>query len=102
MNIQSHDLSVDGLRDLMVAALSNAGWSPEEIAGYVAAQEKAGWLRPQCPAWIRNSAGVYYALPPSGAFADPRPLKVTPEQAQIGGSTPKPPGAPHLQKRNPA
>jgi hypothetical protein len=62
------DISIEGLEELMRHALIEDGAGPDFVEGYVAAQRRSGWLRPGCPAWIRNSAGVYYALPPHGAF----------------------------------
>lgn len=57
------DLTVEDLAELMTHAMKSAGRSDDWIHGYLAAQRFSGWLRPQCPAWIRNSAGVHYALP---------------------------------------
>lgn len=71
------DITSDDLRGMMQKALQDAGWSPDKIAGYLLAQEKSGWLRPQCPAWIRNSAAVYYCLPIAGSFDNPTPPTVT-------------------------
>lgn len=68
---QPRDLSIADLRQLMLDALESGGHSPDWIAGYIAAQERSGWLRPSCPAWIRNSAGVFYAIPPASGFANP-------------------------------
>lgn len=57
------DLSIADLEDLMIYYLDRRGVSEEFKAGYLEAQRKSGWLRPGCPAWLRNSAGVYYAIP---------------------------------------
>lgn len=60
---QNRDITVEELREFMLTGLKQSGWNQDEINGYVAAQERSGWLRPKCPAWLRNSAAVYYALP---------------------------------------
>lgn len=74
--MKTKDLSVEDLRELIVIALTNNGWTGEEIAGYVRAHEVAGWLRPKCPAWLRNAAGVHYAIPPAGGFGEASPPKI--------------------------
>lgn len=61
------DLTVDDLREMIVISLQQQGRDQLYIDGYIDAQERSGWLRPACPAWIRNSAGVYYALPPGAS-----------------------------------
>jgi hypothetical protein len=43
--------------------LTKRGDTPEAIAAYIEAQKLAGWLRPRCPAWLRNSAILYFLLP---------------------------------------
>lgn len=69
------DLTVQDLKELMIFDLERRGKSPDFIAGYLAAQEKSGWLRNECPAWIRNSAGLYYAIP----ISEPEP-RTTPRK----------------------
>jgi hypothetical protein len=86
-----NDLSVSDLREIIVSALLANGWTEEEIAGYVRAHETSGWLRPKCPAWIRNSAGVFYALPPAGGFGEKSPPKIELKSRQNAVS--RPPGA---------
>ena len=49
------------LENLMRSALIRSEWGASEISGYIAAQQKSGWLRQNCPQWIRNSAAIYYA-----------------------------------------
>lgn len=71
MKIPPPDLSVTDLREMMVSALAQVGHSDSFIAGFISAQERSGWLRPNCPAWIRNSAGVHFALVHNEGYDDP-------------------------------
>ena len=57
------DYSPDDLRALMIEHLEKRGESPEFVRGYIAAQERFGLLRPRCPAWMRNSAALFYLIP---------------------------------------
>lgn len=68
-----HTVTIDQLREIIRAALVASGWSEAEIAGYVRAHEVAGWLRPACPQWMRNSGAVIYQTPPLGRFSEKPP-----------------------------
>lgn len=57
------DYTPGELEMLMVPYLVKRGRSDEYIAGYLEAQKLSGWLRPACPAWIRNSAALWYLIP---------------------------------------
>lgn len=63
MSAKPRDISCDDLREMIDDYLTKIGATPEYRAGYLDAQEKSGWLRPSAPAWIRNSAALYYCLP---------------------------------------
>lgn len=71
MKMKKRDITVEDLREMIVKALESDGWSDQEVAGYVTAQEHSGWLRPKCPAWLRNSAAVWYLIPPANGFGYP-------------------------------
>lgn len=59
----ARNISIGDLRDMMQDHLSKRGHSVEFVAGYLEAQTRSGWLRENAPAWIRNSAALYYLLP---------------------------------------
>ena len=60
------------LRRAMIDALYADGWSAAEIAGYVSAMHRAGWLRQSTPQWVRDAAIIHYVLPPATGFDRPR------------------------------
>ena len=65
---KKRDISLDDLREMMIAALKHDGFSQSEIAAYVAAQEGHGWLRPETSVELRNLAAIHYAIPPASGF----------------------------------
>jgi hypothetical protein len=56
------DISRSELYNMMVDALRAENRDELYITGYIRAQIKCGWLRKNCPAWIRNSAAVHFAF----------------------------------------
>lgn len=63
MSSKQKDISCNDLEEMMIEYLKNRGSTVEYVKGYLDAQRKSGWLRPSAPAWIRNSAAIYYCLP---------------------------------------
>jgi len=60
-----HQITTADLREIMTEALERRHASADYIAGYIAAHELCGWLRPSCPQWIRDTAALHYLLPPA-------------------------------------
>jgi hypothetical protein len=56
------EMTVADLEALMISYLADRGMSAEYIRGYLEGQRLSGWLRPNCPEWIRNSAAMKYQL----------------------------------------
>lgn len=54
-------VSAEQLQTVMEQSLASDGHSDDYINGFIAAQKFAGWLRPQCPNWIRRSALIIYS-----------------------------------------
>lgn len=70
---KSKDITPEELEDIIRDYLENQGFGVAYVEGYIDAQKKAGWLRPNCPAWMRNSVAVHYLLPHAcGGLADDR------------------------------
>ncbi len=67
------NVTVSELREIIRAALVACEWGQGEIEGYIRAHEFAGWLRPKCPQWMRDSGAVIYQVPPLGSFAESPP-----------------------------
>ena len=67
-------IPVSELNQVMVLSLTADGRSPDYIAGFIAAQEFSGWLRPQCPDWIRRSALLIYSSHVSASKAPGLPV----------------------------
>lgn len=57
------DFSTEDLEKLMREHLAKRRESDDYVRGYLDAQRRAGWLRPRCPAWMRNSAALFYLIP---------------------------------------
>lgn len=66
MNSKPKDISPGDLEEIMRDALKSRNAPPDYIAGYIDAQKRSGFLKPKAPAWIRNTAALYYLLPPPG------------------------------------
>jgi hypothetical protein len=79
------DITREELREMIETGLKEQGRDQDYIDGYIAAHERAGWLRATCPAWMRNSAAVHYCLPHVATKKANR--------EKTGGSTPRPPVA---------
>ena len=73
----TQDTTPEKLRHLITKTLHQRGYPPEYIAGYLDAQNLAGWTRPHCPAWIRASAAAHYTLTPAGITRTPTPEPTT-------------------------
>ena len=65
---KKHDITPDDLENLITVYLEKRGFSSDYIAGFIAAQNLSGWLRKNCPQWIRNSSAVHFCIPPSTNF----------------------------------
>lgn len=59
------DFSIEDLEKLMREYLEKRGESQDFIKGYIDAQRKSGFLRDRSPAWVRNSAALFYLIPPA-------------------------------------
>ena len=54
------NISIKELEILMRDFYHTRDRSQDFIDGFITAQKLSGWLRPRCPAWIRNSAASYF------------------------------------------
>jgi len=54
------NISPDELEILMREFYHKRDRTQDFIDGFLTAQKLSGWLRPRCPAWIRNSATSYF------------------------------------------
>ena len=61
------DFTTSDLEQLMREYLEKRGMSADFVRGYIEAQRKSGWLRDRSPAWVRNSAALFYLIPVSEA-----------------------------------
>lgn len=82
-----HDITIEGLQELITVFLTKRGFSPDYVAGFLDAQNLSGWTRKNCPAWIRNSAGIHFSIPPNqhfpsspGKHPDPNKKQETPKK----------------------
>lgn len=79
-----HDISIEDFEELMTDYLRKRGFSDDYIAGFLEAQRLSGWSRKNCPAWMRNSAALHFAIPPQHNFpgkpenSNEKPIELTP------------------------
>lgn len=68
MSAKKTPVTKEELQEAMEQALASAGWTPEEVSRYVAAQRGHGWLRESVTEESRHMALMYYVIPPASGY----------------------------------
>lgn len=63
-NTTAPDITARDLEHAMNQILAAAGWNPDQIAGFLAAQHRDGLLRDNCPGWkMRSALFIFHRAP---------------------------------------